>query len=167
MADEIHQHIWLTGNRGTGKSGWLCERYEQLLSSGIPADKVLFITQDEARTRTTSFQVLQKMRGIWGTRITTVGGFLADFAREILVRKSHPIYPLKFVTPWQLYYRLKEQLPENQKLLTNYYISLFQDFRKWNLEANILAQVSLSENPVSDWNELLSLYSSYYSYING
>ena len=164
MANETHQNIWLTGNRGTGKTAWLCERYEQLLSSGIPADKILFIAQDEARARTTSFQILQKMRGIWGARITTVGGFLSEFAREVLARKSLPIYPLKFVAPWRLYTHLKEQLPEDKKLLTNYYVSLFHDFRKWNLDSETLSKIALSDYPISDWNEFLSLYSSYCSY---
>ena len=165
MTNEIHQHIWLTGNRGSGKTAWLCERYEQLLSSGIPADKILFIAQDEARAKSISFQLLKRIRGIWGTRITTVGGFLSDFAREVLARKSHPIYPLKFITPWRLYSHLKERLPENKKLLTNYYISLFHDFQKWNLDSDTLSQITLSDYPVSEWNELLSHYSSYGSYI--
>ncbi|MBU1707867.1 PD-(D/E)XK nuclease family protein [bacterium] len=165
MANETHQNICLTGNRDTGKSGWLCDRYVQLILSGVPADKVLFIAQDEARARVISIRILQRIRGIWGTRITTVGGFLADFAREVLARQAHPIYPLRFVTPWQLYSHIKKQLPENQKPLTNYYISLFQDFRKWNLDAETLSQMSLSEYPASDWNDLLTLYKIFCSYI--
>ncbi|MBU1935844.1 hypothetical protein KKG05_00465, partial [bacterium] len=71
MANETHQNICLTGNRDTGKSGWLCDRYVQLILSGVPADKVLFIAKDEARARVISIRILQRIRGIWGTRITT------------------------------------------------------------------------------------------------
>ncbi len=165
MDNTTHQNIWLTGDRGSGKSAWVCNRYIQLAKAGVPLSKILLLTVDEPRARVLSWTILKNLRGIWGSRIQSVGGFLADYVREVLARKGHPAYPLRLASQWRLYNWLKNRLADRERILARYYLSLFADWRKWHLEPALLSEISLAECPANQWRELVSVYEEFCSYL--
>jgi RecB family exonuclease len=164
MDNIAHQSIWLTGDRGSGKSAWICDRYIQLAKAGVPLNKILLLTVDEPMARVLSWRILKDLRGIWGSRIQSVGGFLADYVREVLARKAHPAYPLRLASQWRLYNWLKDRLATSERILARYYLSLFADWRKWHLEPALLSKISLAEYSTSQWRELVSIYGEFCSY---
>jgi RecB family exonuclease len=165
MDNTAHQNIWLTGDRGSGKSAWLCDRYIQLAKAGVPLSKILLVTVDEPRARVLSWRILQDLRGTWGSRIQSVGGFLADYVREVLARKGHPAYPLRLASRWRLYNWLRDRLADTERILARHYLPLFDDWRKWHLEPALLSGISLAEYPASQWRELVSVYGEFCSYL--
>jgi len=165
MKEDLHQNLWLTGDRGSGKTDCLCRRYVDLAHSGIPSEKVLFLAADEARAQTVCQQILLQLGGIWGGRISGIGAFLTEYAREILARRGHSIYPLQFASRCRLYRWLKKCLPEEQRILADHYLSLFDDWRKWRLDSSLLSGIPLSQYPSDEWKRLVALYDKYRSFL--
>ncbi len=166
MEETLRQNVWLTGDRGSGKSGWLCERYVQLAKSGIPLDKILFLTVNEARAQVARQHILRRLGGLWGGRIAGVGNFLTDYARQVLAQRNHPVYPLQLVSRWRLYRWMKNRLPEERKILANDFLSLFDDWRKWNLDSSVLREIPLLECPTDEWKGIVSLFAEFCSYLD-
>ena len=75
----------------------------------------------------------------------SVGRFLADYVREVLARRGHPVYPLRLASRWQLYSWLKDQLSDDRKIFADYYLSVFDDWRKWRLKPALLSGIALTE----------------------
>ncbi|MFH1009934.1 MAG: hypothetical protein V1784_01705, partial [bacterium] len=163
MKENLHQSIWLRGTRGSGKTDWLCQRYVKLSDSGVPSNKILLLATDEARAQIVCRQILLRLGGLWASRISGIGSFLTEYAREVLARRGHPLFPLQFATRWRLYRWLKNRLPEEQKILAGHYLSLFDDWRKWHLSPSVLGEIPLSEYPSDEWKKLLSLYGEFRS----
>ncbi len=121
---------------------------------------------DEARARHLCLQILRQLEGIWGGRIRSVGGLLADYAREALACRGNPLYPLRPVLRWQLYDWLKNRLADDLRILTNHCLSLFEDWRKWDLHPALLSDISLAEHARERWQELVTLYGEFCSYFD-
>jgi hypothetical protein len=166
MEESLRQNVWLIGGRRGGKSRWLYERYVQLAKSGIPLSEILFLTPNEASAQVARQQILRRLGGIWGGRIQGIGGFLTDYARQVLGRKGHPVYPLHLVSRWRLYRWVKDRLPESREILTNDFLSLFDDWRKWNLDSSILNGISLSDFPADEWKQMVSLFGELRAYLD-
>ena len=166
MGNTVHDNIWLSGDRGSGKSAWLCERYVQLTTAGVSPNDILLLAMDEARARHLCLQILRRLEGIWGGRIRSVGGLLADYAREVLACRGHPIYPLRPASRWQLYDWLRNRLADDLKILANHYLSIFDDWRKWDLHPALLRDISLGEHVRERWEELVTLYGEFCSHFD-